>query len=160
MDGDLPCFVRVGDRVGAAFGEVTVFAEKIDGNINGFAGAAGSFSHQTANAVADASVFGRHDVVLIDAGAGVGYDRDAFFIDEAVREGGAFGRIGLRPEEAVGLFHLRNFGGGFFELDHLAGLMGLGGNPVLGGQDTAAVVFVVADQDMTVFTDVLADDNG
>ena len=106
MNGDLPGFLAVGDRVGAAFGEVTVLPEKIDRDVNGVAGARRALGHQAADAVADAAVLGRHDVVLVDARAGVRHDHDAVFIDEAVREGGAVRVEGLGPVEAEGVLHL------------------------------------------------------
>ena len=160
MDGKLPGFVRVGDRVGAAFREVAVLAEELDGDVDGIAGARGALGHQAANAVADAAVLERHDVVLINARAGVGDDHDAVFIHEPVGEGGAGRIVGLGPEEAVGLFNLRDRSGGFFKLDHFTLFVGGGGHPVLGGQNAAAVVFVMADENVTRSADVLADDHG
>ena len=108
MNGDLPGFLAVGDRVGAAFREVAVLPEEVDRDVDGVAGARRALGHQAADAVADAAVLGRHDVVLVDPGAGVRYDHDAVFIDEAVREGGAVRVEGLGPVKAEGVLDLRD----------------------------------------------------
>ena len=159
MNGQLPGFVRVSDRISAAFREVAVLAEKLDGDVDGVTGARGALGHQAADAVADAAILGRHDVVLVNARAGIRDDRDAVFIDEAVGEGGA-GRIeGLRPEEAEGLFNLRNGGGSLFELDHFAGLVSGSRDPVLSSQNAAAVVLIVAYENVARGAGVLADDD-
>ena len=159
VDGELPGFVRIGDRVGAAFREVAVLAEEVDGDVNGVAGARRTFGHQTADAVADAAVLDGLNVFFVDARAGVRDDRDAVFIDEAVRERGARRVVGLRPVEGVGVFDLRDFGRGGFELDRFALLVVRGGNPVLGRENATAVVFVVADDDRARLAHVLADDH-
>ena len=159
MNGQLPGFVRVSDRIRAAFREVAVLAEKLDGDVDGVTGARGALGHQAADAVADAAILGRHDVVLVNARAGIRDDRDAVFIDEAVGEGGA-GRIeGLRPEEAEGLFNLRNGGGSLFELDHFAGLVSGSRDLVLSSQNAAAVVLIVAHENVARGAGVLADDD-
>ena len=71
VDGDLPGFVGVRDRIGAAFGEIAVGREKVNGDVNGVTGACGALSHQAPDTVTDTAVFDRHDVVLVDPGAGV-----------------------------------------------------------------------------------------
>lgn len=99
MNGDLRRLRFIGHRVSATFGEVAVFAEQLDGDVDGFASGVSAFSIQTADAVADAAVL-ELLIVVVDAGAGVGNDDDAGVIDKTVGEGRAVGVERLRPIKA------------------------------------------------------------
>ena len=159
VNGDLPGFVLVCHRVGAAFGEVAVFAEQFDGDVDGLFSGMSAFGHQTADAVADAAVL-KFLIVVVDAGAGVGDDDDAGVIDKTVGEGGAVGIQRLRPVKAQCFGNLRNLGGRGFVRDHFAGIVLGRRYIVLRIEDASAVVFVVADDDMARCGNGLADDHG
>ena len=102
----LPGFLRIGDRVGAAFGEVAVLGEEVGGDLHGFTGAVSAFGHQAADTVAHAAVL-QLLVFVENVRASVGNDHDAGVVDEAVREGGAVRVERLRPVKAQGFAHLR-----------------------------------------------------
>ena len=159
MNSELPGFLRIGDRVGAAFGEVAVFRQKVGSDLNSFAGAVSAFGHQAADAVADAAVF-QLLVLIENVRAGIGNDHHAGFIDKAVGEGRTVRVERLGPIKAQRFRHLRNHRSGRFVLNHFTGLVLGGGDPVLRVEDAAAVVFVVADDHLTRGGCVFTDDHG
>ena len=147
MDGELPGFVRIGDRVGAAVVEVAEFGEELRGDFNAFTSGMGAFGDEAADAVADAAVLDFHAVGVEDLAAPVRGDHDAGVVEEAVGEARAVRNEGLRPVEAQRLLDLRDFGRELFELHGLALLVLGGRDVVLHVEETPAVVFVVGDDD-------------
>ena len=157
MDGELPGFVRIGDRVGAAVVEVAEFGEELRGDFNAFTGGMGAFGDEAADAVADAAVLDFHAVGVEDLAAPVRGDHDAGVVEEAVGEARAVRNEGLRPVEAQRLLDLRDFGRELLELQHFTLLVLGGRNVVLHVEETTAVVFVVGDDDVARFGNGLAD---
>ena len=147
MDGELPGFVGVGERIRAPVVEVAEFGEQLRRDVHCLAGGVSALGHQTANAVADAAVLHLHAVSVEDFTAPVGGDHDARIVEEAVSKARAVGHEGLRPVEAQRFLNLRDLGRELFELHGLALLVLGGRDVVLHVEETPAVVFVVGDDD-------------
>lgn len=157
MDGELPGFVGVGERIRAPVVEVAEFGEQLRRDVHCLAGGVSALGHQTANAVADAAVLHLHAVSVEDFTAPVGGDHDARIVEEAVSKARAVGHEGLRPVEAQRFLNLRDLGRELFELHGLALLVLGGRDVVLHVEETPAVVFVVGDDDVARFGNGLAD---
>ena len=155
---NLPGFVAIGDRVGAAHVEVAVLLHQVDDNVDAFTSRVGAFCNDATDAVTDAAVvdflilFNR-DVAI------VGDNHNTLFIDEAVRETRAFRSQRLRPPEAKRVLDLRDLGGRRFELDHFTRLVIGGWNPVLICNNAAIVVFVVPNENFPGCRRIFADNN-
>ena len=147
MDGELPGFVGVGERIRAPVVEVAEFGEQLRRDVHCLAGGVSALGHQTANAVADAAVLHLHAVSVEDFTAPVGGDHDARIVEEAFSKARAVGHEGLRPVEAQRFLNLRDLGRELFELHGLALLVLGGRDVVLHVEETPAVVFVVGDDD-------------
>lgn len=155
---NLPGFVAIGDRVGAAHVEAAVLLHQVDDNVDAFTSRVGEFCNDATDAVTDAVVVDL--LILFDRDVAIiGDNHDTFFIDEAVRETRAFRSQRLRPPEAKRVLDLRDLGCRRFELDYFTRLVIGGWNPVLIGNNAAIVVFIVPNENFSGCRRIFADNN-